>query len=37
VSSLLERYDRRLVDDVTLSLLGDSEVEVEVDEKRGEE
>jgi hypothetical protein len=37
VSSLLERYDSRLVDDVILSLLGDSELEVELDEKRGEE
>jgi hypothetical protein len=36
VSSLLERYDSRLVDDVTLSLLGDPDVKVEVDEKRGE-
>jgi hypothetical protein len=34
---LLERYDSMLVADVTLSLLGDSEVEVELDEKRGEE
>jgi hypothetical protein len=34
---LLERYDSRLVDDVTLSRLGDSEVEAEGDEKRGEE
>jgi hypothetical protein len=34
---LLERYDSRLVDDVTLSLLGDPEADVELDEKRGEE